>query len=52
MYPESERGRSLGGAIFAVVIVALMLYLSFAALQGEHGLFRLLQVQTRDRPSQ
>ena len=48
MYPESERGRSFGGAIFSVVVVALMLYLSFAALQGEHGLFRLLQVQVHE----
>ena len=49
MYPESEPRRgSLGGAVFAVVVIALMCYLTFAALQGEHGLFRLFQVEAQE----
>jgi cell division protein FtsB len=49
MYPESEPRRgSLGGAVFAVIVIALMCYLTFAALQGEHGLFRLFQVEAQE----
>ena len=49
MYPDSETRRgSLGGAVFAVIVIALMCYLTFAALQGEHGLFRLFQVEAQE----
>ena len=49
MYPESEPGRgSFGGAVYAVIVIALMCYLTFAALQGEHGLFRLFQVEAQE----
>ncbi len=49
MYPESERRRGgLGGAVFAVVLIAMMCYLTFAALQGEHGLFRLFQIEAQE----
>jgi cell division protein FtsB len=49
MHPESEPRRGgLGGAVFAVVVIALMCYLTFAALQGEHGLFRLFQVEAQE----
>ncbi|MFT3973798.1 MAG: septum formation initiator family protein [Amaricoccus sp.] len=45
-YPEYEpRRRSFTGGIFAIVVIALTSYLTFAALQGEHGLFSLFQVQ-------
>jgi cell division protein FtsB len=46
--PESETRRGFGGAVFAVVVLALMGYLTFAALQGEHGLFRLFQVEAEE----
>ena len=40
MHPETETRRGgLGGAVFAVMAIALFAYLSLAALQGEHGLF-------------
>ena len=49
MYPESEPRRgSFAGAVFAVIVIALMCYLTFAALQGEHGLFRLFQVEAQE----
>jgi len=49
MYPESDTGRSgLGGAVFAAVLIAMMGYLTFAALQGEHGLFRLFQIEAQE----
>jgi cell division protein FtsB len=49
MYPESEPRRGgLGGAVFAVIVIALMCYLTFSALQGEHGLFRLFQVEAQE----
>jgi cell division protein FtsB len=48
MYPESEtRRNSVGGVVFAGVAVALMSYLTFAALQGEHGLFRKFQIEAQ-----
>ncbi len=45
---EPRRG-VFGGAIFAVVVIALMGYLTFAALQGEHGLFRLFQIEAQEK---
>ncbi len=44
---EARRG-GLGGAVFSVVAIALMAYLTFAALQGEHGLFRLFQIEAQE----
>lgn len=49
MQVEHENRRTFGGAAFAVVVIALMGYLTFAALQGEHGLFRLFQVQAQEK---
>jgi cell division protein FtsB len=49
MRAESEtRGRGFGGAIFSIVMIALMCYLTFAALQGEYGLFRLFQIEGQE----
>lgn len=50
MYRESGRmPGSAGNAVFGVVVIALMSYLTFAALQGEHGLFRLFQVEAQEK---
>jgi cell division protein FtsB len=49
MYPDPEPRRSgIGGTVFAVAVIALMCYLSFAALQGEHGLLSLLRVEAQE----
>ena len=49
MYPDSEQRRgSFGGTLYAAVLVALTGYLTFAALQGEHGLFSLLRVEAQE----
>ena len=49
MYMGSEpRRTSFGGAVFAIIVLALMGYLSFAALQGEHGLFSLFQEEAQE----
>ena len=45
---EQRRG-GLGGAIFVLVVAALIGYLAFAALQGEYGLFRLFQAEAEAR---
>jgi cell division protein FtsB len=45
---EPRRG-GLAGAVFAIVVIALMSYLTFAALQGEHGLFRLFQIEAQEK---
>ena len=44
--PEPRRG--MFGAVFVIVVVALMGYLSFAALQGEHGLLSLFRVEAQE----
>ena len=50
IHPESEPKRGgVAGAVFAVVTIALMGYLTFAALQGEHGLFRLFQIEAQEK---
>ena len=49
MYPEAEQRRSsFGGAVFAIILIALMFYLTFAALQGEHGLFSLIRIEAQE----
>ena len=49
MRTESEtRNRGFGGAVFSVVMIALTCYLTFAALQGEYGLFRLFQIEAQE----
>ncbi len=45
---EPRRGGA-AGAVFAVIVIALMAYLTFAALQGEHGLFRLFQIEAQEK---
>lgn len=53
MYPENERSRGdVAGAVFGVVVIALTLYLGFAALQGEYGLFRLFQIEAQEKKLQ
>jgi len=42
------RKSGFGGVVFAVVVIALMSYLTFAALQGEHGLFRLFRIEAQE----
>lgn len=39
----------MAGTAFAVGTIALMAYLTFAALQGEHGLFRLFQIEAQEK---
>lgn len=49
VYSDYEsRRRGVGGGIFAIVVIALTSYLTFAALQGEHGLFSLFRVQAEE----
>ena len=49
MQTEIEPRRSgIAGAVFATIVIALLCYLTFAALQGEHGLFSLFQVQAQE----
>lgn len=46
MHPDNEPRRGgFGEMVFAGVAIALICYLGFAALQGEHGLFSLLEVE-------
>lgn len=46
-HPEPRRN-SYAGLIFAVIVIGLIGYLGFAAIQGQHGLFRLLVVERED----
>lgn len=45
---DGRRG-GWGNAVFGAVVLALMAYLTFAALQGEHGLFRLFQIEAQEK---
>jgi cell division protein FtsB len=47
---ESDARRSgYGGALFAILVIALVGYFAFAGLQGEHGLFRLHRIEAQER---
>jgi cell division protein FtsB len=49
MHPEPEsRRRSIGGVLIAAVLIASVSYFTFASLQGEHGLFRLVQIEAQE----
>jgi cell division protein FtsB len=49
MYREPDsRRRQLGGVLFFLVSLALLLYLAFAALHSDYGLIRLVQVEERE----
>ena len=37
------------GIIFAIIVIALMCYFSYAAIQGKYGLFRLIQVEAQSQ---
>ena len=37
------------GIIFAILVIALMCYFSYAAIQGKYGLFRLIQVEAQSQ---
>lgn len=47
MQHESRRN-GFGSAIFATLLIALVTYLTFAALQGEYGLLRLIQIEIQE----
>jgi cell division protein FtsB len=42
------RRTGIGGSVFAIVVIALMVYLTFAALQSQHGLFSLMRVEAQE----
>ena len=48
MYHDPDPRRGMFGAVLAIIVVALMGYLSFAALQGEHGLLSLFRVEAQE----
>ena len=48
MYHDPEPRRGMFGLAFVVIVVALMGYLSFAALQGEHGLLSLFRLEAQE----
>lgn len=45
----SQRGSGYGATVFAIAVIALMTYLTYAAVQGEYGLIRLFQVEGEER---
>jgi cell division protein FtsB len=44
----NRRSCSYCGVLFAGFVLSAMGYLSFAALQGDHGFFRLVQVEAQE----
>jgi cell division protein FtsB len=49
MQETGQRGIGYGAAVFSVAVIAIMVYLTFAAVQGEYGLIRLFQVEGQER---
>ena len=49
MRQDFEPRGGFAATVFAVIALALMAYLTFAALQGEHGLFSLFKVETEEK---
>jgi cell division protein FtsB len=47
-YEQEPRRGGFGDTVFAGIAVALICYLTFAALQGEHGLFSLLAIEDEE----
>lgn len=45
---DARRG-GYGGVVFSVVVISLMAYLTFAAVQGDYGLFRLFQIEAKEQ---
>jgi cell division protein FtsB len=45
---SEPRRNSAASAVFALSLIALMSYLTFVALQGEYGLFRLFQIEAQE----
>lgn len=49
MHEAGQRGIGYGAAVFSVAVIAIMVYLTYAAVQGEYGLIRLFQVEGQER---
>jgi cell division protein FtsB len=47
----SRRG-SYGDAIVSILVIAALSYFTYAALQGNYGLFRLIQVEAQEQQLQ
>lgn len=45
---EETRGLGAGRAIFAIVLVGFVCYLTYAGFQGRYGLFRLFDVEAEE----
>ena len=46
---EAQSGRGLGGAVVFVICLALSGYFTFAAVQGDYGLFRRIEIEAETR---
>lgn len=48
-YPDDgSRLTQIASTVFAISTIAFMSYMSFTALQGDHGLFRLFQIEAQE----
>jgi cell division protein FtsB len=47
-YEPEPRRTGVGGAAFAIAVVASIAYLGLAAFQGEHGLFNLFRIEAQE----
>jgi cell division protein FtsB len=45
----TDRRPGLGLAIYTVVMVMMGMYFTFASIQGDHGLFRRVQIEAETR---
>ncbi|MFQ5622787.1 MAG: septum formation initiator family protein [Paracoccaceae bacterium] len=49
---HEPRRSGYGDAIASILVIAAFSYFSYAALQGDYGLFRLIQVESQEGPLQ
>ncbi|MHA3914558.1 FtsB family cell division protein [Halovulum sp. GXIMD14793] len=48
MYADQTPRSGLFGAAFAIFVIAMICYFTYAAIQGNYGLFRLIQVEAQE----
>jgi cell division protein FtsB len=47
-YEPEPRRTGVGGAVFAMAVIAMIAYLALAAFQGEHGLLSLFRIEAQE----
>ncbi len=52
MTGQQKKSQGYFGLIFSVGVIAMISYFTYAAIQGDYGLFRLIQVEAQEQKLQ